>query len=113
MGGKRAAPQGEVPVDPVSFMFDREYALTEVRVVAAADEETNKYPHALWHLVADKKPVSTKVMVYGRPPKGMKPKVPQAVPEALEPDVIYHIYISAGDAKGEQKFKPRESLAAR
>jgi hypothetical protein len=43
----------------------------------------------------------------------MKPKIPRARPEPLEPDVVYHIYVTAGDARGSKKFKPRESLAAR
>ena len=111
-GGRNPAPQGDSPVDPVSFMFDRKYALTEIRVVAEEDEKTNRYPHALWHVVADKSAPADNVLVYGRTPRGMKPKIPRARPEPLEPDVVYHLYITAEDAKGDIRFKPRESLRA-
>jgi hypothetical protein len=107
--GGKVAP-GEIPVDPVSFAFDRKYALTSVRVVAEADEKTNKYPHVLWHLITDSNSAPTKVLIYGQPPKGMKPKVPRARPEPLEPDVVYKIYVEAGDAKGEKRFHTRESV---
>lgn len=103
-------PAGEVPVDPVSFAFDKKYTLTKIRVVAAEDEKTNKYPHELWHLIADSNSTPTKVLVYGVAPKGMKPKIPRARPEPLEPDVVYHIYVEAGDAKGDKKFHTRESV---
>ena len=112
-GARNAAVPGETAVDPVSFMFDNKYALTEIRVVAAEDEKTNKYPHALWHLVADKSAAPDNVIVYGRTPRGMKPKIPRARPEPLEPDVVYHLYVTADDARGDKKFKPRESMAAR
>jgi hypothetical protein len=105
----RTAP-GDVPVDPVSFAFDKKYSLTSIRVVSAEEEKTNKYPHELWSLITDSNSMPTKVLVYGQPPRGMKPKVPRAKAEALEPDVIYHIYLQAGKATGEKKFATRESV---
>jgi hypothetical protein len=108
--GARPAGPGEVPVDPVSFAFDRKYAVTSIRVIAEADEKTNKYPHVLWHLITDSNSVPTKVLIYGQPPRGMKPKVPRARPEPLEPDVVYKIYVEAGEAKGEKRFHTRESV---
>jgi hypothetical protein len=104
------APVGEVPVDPVSFAFDQKYAISEIRVVAEQDEKTNKYPHELWHLISDSNSIPTKVLIYGQSPRGMKPKVPRARPEPLEPDVVYKIYVTAGDAKGEKRFHTREAV---
>lgn len=109
MRGVRTAP-GEIPVDPVTFAFDKKYTFTSIRVVAVEDEQKNKYPHELWHLISDSNSVPTKVLVYGVPPKGMKPKVPRARPEPLEPDVAYHIYVEAGKAKGVKKFATREAV---
>jgi hypothetical protein len=107
--GVKTAP-GEIAVDPVSFAFDRKYNVTAVRVVIEADEKTNKYPHELWHLISDSNSVPTKVLIYGQPPRGMKPKVPRTRPEPLDPDVVYKIYVEAGDAKGEKRFHTRESV---
>ncbi len=110
--GVRAVP-GETPVDPVSFAFDRKYNITSIRVVSVDDEKTNKYPHELWNLISDSNSVPTKVLIYGMVPRGMKPKVPKARPEPLEPDVAYKIYVEAGGPKGEKKFHTREAVSVR
>lgn len=102
------APAGEIPVEPISFAFDRKYTITSIRVVVEQDEKTNKYPHALWHMISDSNSLPTKVLIYGQAPRGMKPKVPRARPEPLEPDVVYKIYVEAGDAKGDKRFHTRE-----
>ena len=106
--GTRAAPQGDTPVYPVTFAFDKKYQFTEIRVVAAEDEKTNKYPHAVWHMISDSNSIPTKALVYGAPIRGMKPKVPRAQPDPLEPDVPYVLYVQAGNAMGKQKFQTHE-----
>ncbi len=93
---------------PVSFAFDRKLRLTELRVVSVDDETTNKYPHSLWHLISDSNSVPSKALIYGQPLRGMKPKVPQARPEALQPDVKYRLYVTAGKLKGQIDFKTVE-----
>lgn len=103
-----AKPVTDTQVYPVTFAFDKKYQFTEVRVVALEDEKTNKYPHAVWHLISDSNSVPTKALVYGAPLRGMKPKIPRAEPEQLEPDVTYHLYLVAGNAKGDVKFKTHE-----
>jgi hypothetical protein len=95
-------PAGDTAVYPVSFMFDKKYQFTEIKVVAVDD------PHAVWHLISDSNSVPVKAISYGARIKGMKPKVPRAEPEALQPDVPYHLYLVAGNAKGEVKFKTHE-----
>ena len=101
-------PVGDTPVYPVTFAFDRPYRFTEVSVVAADDEKTNKYPHELWHLIADSNSIPTKAVVYGATLRGMKPKIPKAQPEALEPDVPYVLHVKAGNSVGKVSFKTHE-----
>ena len=47
-------------------------------------------------------------MQYGAPIRGMKPKVPRAQPDPLEPDVPYILYVEAGNAMGKTKFQTHE-----
>ncbi len=96
---------GQTVTYPVSFAFDRKLRLTEVRVVNTEDEATNKFPHALWHLIADSNSVPTKAIIYGQPLRGLKPKVPHALPERLQPDLTYRLYVMAGKLKGKIDFK--------
>jgi hypothetical protein len=44
----------------VSFSFDSKVKLTEVKVFAVNDLETNKYPHAVWHLITETNSIPTK-----------------------------------------------------
>jgi hypothetical protein len=91
---------------PIFGLEGREYRLTTVKVVRADDATTNKYPHALWHLVADEKgsePVTD--FVYGETLKGMKPKVPGTAPEAVQPNTNYRLILEAGKIKGEREFQ--------
>jgi hypothetical protein len=101
-------PVGDVPVYPVTFAFDRKYQFTEIRVVAVDDEKTNKFPHAVWHMISDSNSVPVKAVVYGAPLSGMKPKVPKTPPEPLQPDVPYMLYVQAGRAEGKAKFQTHE-----
>jgi hypothetical protein len=101
-------PQGDTAVYPVTFAFDKKYRFTEIRVVALDDEKTNKYPHAVWHLFSDSNSIPTKALPYGVRLPGMKPKVPRAEPEPLQPDIVYHLYASAGEARGDKTFKTHE-----
>lgn len=103
-----AMPAGDTPVYPVMFAFDRPYRLTDVKVVAVEDEKTNKFPHVLWHMISDSNSIPTKALAYGARVSGMKPKVPRAQPDPLEPEVGYHLYLEAGSAKGDVKFQTHE-----
>ena len=99
---------GDVPVYPVLFQFDRHYKFTEIKVVAVDDEKTNKYPHAVWHMISDSNSIPTKTISYGMKLRGMKPKVPRAEPDQLEPDVVYRLYLTAGKARAQTNFQTRE-----
>ena len=100
--------RGSAPVYPVSFAFDGKFKLTSVKVVAAEDLATNKYPHPLWHLISDSNSVPQKAVMYGFPVKGMKPATPRARPEPLQPDVNYVLMIEAGRIKAQTNFHTRE-----
>ena len=89
----------------VSFYLDKPYPLTSIEVVSAEEARTNKYPHALWHMVAQSAPVLTASFNYGANIPGMKPEVATALPEPLQPDTDYSLIVEAGSAlKGEKSF---------
>jgi hypothetical protein len=92
-------------VNTVFFALNRKYNLTEVKVVMAAEVATNRYAHPLWHLVSDSKSAPTKAFVYGSFIRGMRPKVPNAEPDPIEPNVTYRLFLQAGDLKAEHDFK--------
>jgi hypothetical protein len=100
----RAQAAGNEPVCPVSFALDDKYRLTAIKVVAAADLETNKFPNVLWHVVSDSNSVPTKSIDYGRTPKGMRPAAARAQPEPLLPDVSYVLMLEAGSIKARTNF---------
>lgn len=103
-----AGAPGYVATYPVSFAFDRKLQLTELKVVGADDEATNKFPHAVWHMISDSNSAPVKAVIYGQPLRGMKPKIPRARPEPLKPGVKYRLYATAGKYKGQVDFKTVE-----
>jgi hypothetical protein len=94
----------QAPVYPVSFNFDGKYELTAVKVVSAEDMTTNKYPTPLWHLVSDSNSMPIKAIIYGYPIKGMKPAVPRARPQPLQPEVEYVLMLEAGKIRAQTNF---------
>jgi hypothetical protein len=91
----------------ISFLLNNKYELTSVKVVEENDAKTNKYPHALWHLISDSNSVPTKSIFYGATVQGMKPEFAKVKPEPLEPNVSYLLSIEAGNLKGQTSFKVR------
>jgi len=89
------------------FHFTNSYPLTSIEVVETEDARTNKYPHALWHLVAADAPVPTTSFGYGAAIPGMKPEIATALPEPLQPDTKYSLVVEAAKhLKGEITFQP-------
>jgi len=110
-GQKQAAiPRGgdSSTVYPVSFSFDGKYKLTSVKVVSAEEFATNKYANPLWYMISDSNSLPTKNIVYGYPIKGMKPAIPRARPEPLQPDIAYVLLVEAGKINGRTNFHTRE-----
>ena len=85
----------------------KSYNLTSVKVVRSDENATNKYAHAVWHLIAETNTAPVSEFAYGRPIPGMKPKIPGTVAEPLQPNVDYHIIVEAGKIKGERDFRLR------
>jgi hypothetical protein len=101
------APDAEVP-HAITFGMDREYKLTEVKVVPLSDLETNKYAHAIWDMVSKSNSYPTRGFTYGVNIRGMQPAVDGAKPDPLQPEVVYRLFVQAGSLKGEHDFKVTE-----
>jgi hypothetical protein len=113
--GRRTATapraKGEAQTYDVSFSFNGKYQFTKVRVIAADDLRTNKFPTPLWDLMSDSQSVPTKYLVYGEQPKGMKPAIPRSRAQPLQPDVEYVLLIEAGKISARTNFHTRELAA--
>ena len=107
MGGggrfRRNAPNAK-PAPNIFFEFDRKLNLTDVRVVAFSDFQTNKYPMPLWHMTSESNSLPTRGFMYGSMIPGMRPNVKGAAPEPLEPDAKYRLLLSAGKFKAYHDF---------
>jgi hypothetical protein len=90
----------------LTFSLDNKYPLTSLKVVEENDFRTNKYPHALWHLISESNSVPTKAIIYGVTIDGMKPQIANLKPEHLEPKSSYVLLLEAGKIKGQTTFQP-------
>ena len=89
----------------VAFGLDRDYRLTEVKIVPLAEWQTNQLVLPLWHLVSYSKSAPTRFFSYGQKINGMSPAVPGAQPKPLEINVVYRVFVSAGSVKGRHDFE--------
>ncbi len=89
---------------PLMFEFDRKLKLTSIKVVALDDILTNKYPHALWHMISSSNSVPTRGFVYGMNVPGMQSASKGLAAEALDPGQKYRLVIEAGSVKGQHDF---------
>jgi hypothetical protein len=102
----RSAILGGSETPGIVFHFTGSYPLTSIEVVDAEDARTNKFPHALWHLVAADKPVPTSSFGYGAAIPGMKPEIATALPEPLQDDTKYSLRVEAAkNFKGQINFQ--------
>lgn len=98
---------------PVTFLLDREYRLTSIKVYTSEEFKSKKYPRPIWSLVAETNSIPTSDFQYGGNIKGMKPSTPKAVPEPLQAEATYKIVIDAGKKlHGEREFKSRGTGSA-
>jgi hypothetical protein len=94
-------------IEPLFFAIDGgRLKLTSLKVIPIQEIETNKYPHPIWHLISDSNSVPIESFAYGTPIRGMRPAVPGATPDPLEPDVNYRLLIEAGALKLQDDFVP-------
>jgi hypothetical protein len=104
-GGRRVPAPGKEGLGDVSFTLHRNYKLTSVEVALAADIKTNKYAHALWHLVAEHGSQPVDSLAYGLPVTGMTADPAGVEPESLVPGGAYRLLVEAGSWKGERDFE--------
>ncbi len=80
--------------------------MSSLKVVSVSDAATNKTPHALWHLVAAKRPAKKVTsFAYGHPVPGMTPYLPKASPEPLQPNEKYRLIVEdENKVRGEINF---------
>jgi hypothetical protein len=93
-------------VDPLFFSLSRALKLTSLKVIPESEIATNKYPHPIWHLVSDSNSVPITDIVYGARIPGMRPSVPGATADPLEPGAKYRLLIEAGSIKAQHTFEP-------
>jgi hypothetical protein len=96
----------------ITFSLGREYKLTSVRVVPAAEFQTNRDVHPLWHLAGDARSDPVRFIVYGLPIPGMKPLISGTGAEPLSPGIEYKLIVEAGATRGEHNFKIAKSIAS-
>lgn len=100
--------RGRNPRPQLLFNLDKPYCIQSLKVVSVADAATNKYPHALWHLVAKKKTQPLMQIIYSHAIQGMESDIPNARPEPLEPGVEYRLLLEdEKHIKGQKDFHLR------
>jgi hypothetical protein len=90
--------------DPVLFGFDTKLKLKTVKVVPLSDIATNKYPHAIWHLISESNSAPIKEFTYGAPIPGMHAALKGVTADPLEPGVQYRLFIETEGRKAEHDF---------
>jgi hypothetical protein len=90
---------------PITFGLEPQCQPTEIKVVPLAAWQTNQNVMPVWHLIADTNSMPIKIFVYGQRIRGLKPEVPGAHAEPLQPGVTYRLFVSAGKAKGQHDFE--------
>jgi hypothetical protein len=107
------SPTASPALVPINFKLEQPYKLTELKVVALDEWQTNKNCLPLWHLVADTNSVPVSgIFTYGHLIRGMKTAVPGAQPMPLKPGVKYRLLITDGSAVGHNDFQPLAAPAA-
>jgi hypothetical protein len=92
---------------PVLFKLGRPYKLTEIKVVALDEWQADKNCLPLWHLISDTNSIPIdRPFTYGQRLRGMKPEVPGARAQPLQPGVKYRLFVTDGSATGEHDFQP-------
>src|SRR5437870_74508 len=94
---KHSTPAGmdNPAINPIFFGFRSKLRLTSLKVIPLSQLATNKYAAPVWHLVSDSNSAPIKEFSYGMPIAGMKPSVPDATPDPLEPGETYRLFIEA------------------
>ena len=102
--GRDISPDGS-DVQSVLFGFDRQLKLTCIKMIPLDALKTNKYARPVWELVSDSNSVPMKSFYYGEHIRGMHPAISGVQAEALDTDVTYRMFITAGSVKGQHDFE--------
>jgi hypothetical protein len=90
---------------PVTFSLDPQCRPTEIKVVPLAAWQTDPNTAPVWHLVYSSNTAPIKIFFYGQRLRGLKPEISGAQAEALQPNVTYRLFLTAGRAKGQHDFE--------
>jgi hypothetical protein len=96
-------PQNEAS-DNLMFGLGGKYQLTEIKVVAKADYESNPKAVPLWHLVAKTHSAHIGYFKYGDRIDGMAPLVAGDQAQPLTAGVTYRIFVSTPKISGFHDF---------
>jgi hypothetical protein len=86
------------------FGMKPESRITDLKVVELSAFQTNKDALPVWHLVSDSNSIPLNHFYYGQYIAGMRPAIKGVNADALETNVTYRIFLSAGSLKGEHDF---------
>jgi hypothetical protein len=92
---------------PISFRLEPQCKPTEIKVVLLAAWQTNQSVLPVWHLIAFTNAVPVEYFAYGQSIRGLKPEVPGAHAQPLQPGATYRLFVTAGSAKGQHDFQAR------
>lgn len=104
MANRRDAPSGKRGFN-LSFALDQKVQLTSVKVFELEDALTNKYPHAIWHLISDSNSMPVKSFEYGLNIRGMRPNVKGAMATPLEPGKSYRLLVQTPEETAQRDFQ--------
>jgi len=97
-------PAADSATDPILFGFETKLKLKTVKVIPLSEIATNKFPHAIWHLISDSNSVPIKEFTYGASIPGMHPALKGVAPDPLEPGAQYRLFIETEGRKAEHDF---------
>jgi len=100
-------------INNITFSLHKDYRLTSVQVIPAAEARTNRQAHALWSLASKKGSAPVNAISYGTPIEGMAPLSAFVEVEPLEPGVEYRLFVEAGSIKGTNDFIIPKRTASR
>jgi hypothetical protein len=99
---QRAQPANVAP--PLTFGLNRQYSLTEIKVVPLAGGQASPDVPPVWHLISDSNSAPVRMFAYGQGIRGMKPATAGARAQPLETNVAYRLFVAAGKVSGQHDF---------
>jgi hypothetical protein len=88
----------------ILFGLEGKYQLTEIKIVDLAKFEADPLTPTLWHLISDSNSLPVQRFIYGQRIQGMRPSFKGDLPQPLETNVTYRLFVTAGAAKGIHDF---------